>query len=298
MLEDRDYMRQQSSFEPRISFTVGILIVNAIVFLVHLAGTHGPNPLRYVDTENTYFALSLSGIQHGYLWQLLTFQFMHSGWMHILFNSLAIFFFGRSVETAIGGMRLLTLYFSSGIIGGGVQLLFFLITHSQASVVGASAGAFGLVGAFALLAWNEQFTILLYFLIPININGKILFWVSAAMAGAGMALPSTVANAAHLGGILAGAAYVLLIVQGRLHFPQWQQVARTSTPRELAARHAGKKASWNSQSIPPAEDLTPDEFLQKEVDPILDKISARGIQSLTAREREILEKARSKMNRR
>jgi hypothetical protein len=44
--------------------------------------------------------------------------------------------------------------------------------------------------------------------------------------------------------------------------------------------------------------LTPDEFLQKEVDPILDKISERGIQSLTAREREILEKARSKMNRR
>jgi hypothetical protein len=109
---------------------------------------------------------------------------------------------------------------------------------------------------------------------------------------------SHIANAAHLGGILAGAAYVLLIVQGRLHFPQWKEAARTSTPRELAARHAGKKSSWHSQSIPPAEDLTPDEFLQKEVDPILDKISARGIQSLTAREREILEKARSKMNRR
>ena len=43
------------------------------------------------------------------------------------------------------------------------------------------------------------------------------------------------------------------------------------------------------------EDLSTDKFLQTEVDPILDKISAHGIQSLTAREREILEKARAKM---
>ncbi|HXB58706.1 MAG TPA: DUF6576 domain-containing protein, partial [Candidatus Acidoferrales bacterium] len=62
--------------------------------------------------------------------------------------------------------------------------------------------------------------------------------------------------------------------------------------------HAGKKSIWNKSKIPPDEDLSPAEYLQKEVDPILDKISAHGIQSLTAREREILEKARSKMNKR
>ena len=81
--------------------------------------------------------------------------------------------------------------------------------------------------------------------------------------------------------------------------PHWQFPAHRHPPRELAARRVTKKSFWNATpTIPPAEDLTPDEFLQKEVDPILDKISARGIQSLTAREREILEKARSKMNRR
>jgi hypothetical protein len=47
-----------------------------------------------------------------------------------------------------------------------------------------------------------------------------------------------------------------------------------------------------------SKDLATDEFLQKEVDPILDKISAHGIQSLTAREREILENARTKMAKR
>ena len=79
--------------------------------------------------------------------------------------------------------------------------------------------------------------------------------------------------------------------------PQWHLPARRVAPREFAARRAGKKA-WGSGAIPPDEDLSPDEYLQKEVDPILDKISASGIQSLTQREREILEKARSRMNKR
>jgi hypothetical protein len=65
----------------------------------------------------------------------------------------------------------------------------------------------------------------------------------------------------------------------------------------------GRRLPWPSPSrrAPSREsesNLSTDDFLQQEVDPILDKISARGIQSLTAREREILEKARSKMARR
>ena len=80
--------------------------------------------------------------------------------------------------------------------------------------------------------------------------------------------------------------------------PQWRLPARRSPPREFAARRVGKKSAWGSGPIPPDEDLSPSEYLQKEVDPILDKISASGIQSLTQREREILEKARSRMNKR
>jgi hypothetical protein len=87
---------------------------------------------------------------------------------------------------------------------------------------------------------------------------------------------------------------VRLLVQGRL--PQWESPLRRSQPRELAARLKENK-TWRAQAIPPAEEQSDDEFLQKEVDPILDKISAHGIQSLTAREREILEKARAKMSR-
>jgi membrane associated rhomboid family serine protease len=295
MLEDRDYMRQPD-YGQRVSFTVALIIANVVFFIVGLVALnfHGG------EIEAKYFELSLAGIKAGYVWELLTFQFMHANWMHLIFNSIAIYCFGRSVETAIGGARFLALYFSSGIIGGLVQTLFFLLMGQDGSVVGASAGAAGLVGAFALMSWNERFTLFLYF-IPVSMRGKTLLWVTIALSVGGMLTPSSgIANAAHLGGILAGVLYVLLIVQGRLHFPQWRLTSRPAStyPRELAAKHAGKKSAWSSSKIPPDEDLSPDEYLQKEVDPILDKISAQGIQSLTAREREILEKARSRMNKR
>ncbi|HSY43234.1 MAG TPA: rhomboid family intramembrane serine protease [Candidatus Acidoferrum sp.] len=296
MLEDRDYMRQPD-YGPRVSFTVAILIVNAVIFIVQLIASHLSSGS---EIEGRYFALSLSGIKAGYVWQLLTFQFMHASWMHLLLNSMAIFFFGRSVETAIGGGRFLALYFSSGIIGGLVQMLFALLTGEDGPVVGASAGAAGLIGAFSLMAWNERFTLILYF-IPVVMRGKTLLWLSVALFVIPMfTANSGIANAAHLGGLLTGVLYVLLIVQGRLHFPQWRLPSRpaSAAPRELAAKHAGKKSIWNTSKNPPDEDLSPAEYLQKEVDPILDKISAHGIQSLTVREREILEKARSRMNKR
>lgn len=296
MLEDRDYMRPPS-YEPRVSVTVSLLIINVIVYIVQLIGI---NFLKAGQFEDSYFALSLNGLKHGFVWQLLTFQFMHAGLLHLLLNSVALFLFGRAVEASIGARQFITLYFSSGVIGGLVQMLYTLIFRlsPDISVVGASAGVMGLAGAFALLNWGIPFTIFFYFF-PVTINGKILFWVSLAFAVIGVMTPmSGVADAAHLGGLLTGFFYVRQIVQGRWHLPQWHLPVRQAPPREFAARRAGKKSAWGSGAIPPDEDLSADEYLQKEVDPILDKISARGIQSLTQREREILEKARSRMNKR
>jgi membrane associated rhomboid family serine protease len=290
MLEDRDYMRQPAYHEPRVSFTVALLIINAAVFIAQLAAA---NSKPAAEIEYTYFALSLTGLKHGFVWQLLTFQFMHAGWMHIIFNSLAIYFFGRPVEIALGRRHFLTLYLLSGVIGGLVQMLFaWLIPAFDGAVVGASAGASGLVAAFAILHWKERFTMLIYF-IPVNMTGKILLAVSLGLAFLGMLTPNNgIANAAHLGGILAGGFYVRLFVQGE--WPGWKFPSRRSAPRELAARRAGKGILWHSSADQPDDDST-DEFLKNEVDPILEKISAHGIHSLTAREREILEKARAKM---
>jgi membrane associated rhomboid family serine protease len=291
MLEDRDYMRQPAYHESRVSFTVALLIVNAAVFIVQLAAA---NSQSAAEIEYNYFALSVAGLKQGFVWQLLTFQFMHAGWMHIIFNSLAIYFFGRPVEIALGRRHFLTLYLLSGVIGGLIQMLFawLIPQYFDGPVVGASAGASGLVAAFAILHWEERFTLLIYF-IPVSMTGKILLAVSLGLAFLGMLTPNSgIANAAHLGGILTGGFYVRLFIQRQS--PLWKFLARRSAPRELAVRRADKGALL-SPAVDKPDDESTDEFLKNEVDPILEKISAHGIHSLTAREREILEKARSRM---
>jgi len=303
MLEDRDYMRQPS-YERQISFTIALLIVNAVVFVVECIAYRYPP----IFTSNNLFALSLDGLKHGYVWQLLTFQFMHASIFHILFNSITIFLFGRQIEANLGPVKFLTIYFSGGVIGGLLQMLgaIFWPSHIGACVVGASAGGMALIAAFATLYPDEVLTWFIYF-VPVTMRAKYFVWAIAILSIACTLFPvppltyifgANVANIAHLGGMLAGYAFILLFIQGHWHIPQWKLPSRQSAPRELAVKRAGRSNSWNSKNIPPAEDLSADEFLQKEVDPILDKISVHGIQSLTAREREILEKARSKINKR
>jgi membrane associated rhomboid family serine protease len=299
MLEDRDYMREPIYRDrprmPPLSFTVALLIVNAVVFFIQLAAY---NSLSAAATANAYFALSLAGLKHGFIWQLLTFQFMHAGWMHLIFNSLAIYFFGQPVENALGRRHFLTLYLSSGIIGGLVQMLFAVLMphYFDAPVVGASAGASGLVAAFAILHWEERFRLLIYF-IPVSMTGKTLLAVSLVLAFVGIMIPNSgIANAAHLGGILTGGFYVRLFIQS--HWWQEKLHNRRMAPRELVNVRTAKSGTWGASAGKPDADDSPDEFVKSEVDPILDKISAHGIQSLTAREREILEKARAKMTKR
>jgi membrane associated rhomboid family serine protease len=291
MLEDRDYMRQPAYHEPRVSFTIALLVINAVVFVVQLISTNFPNGQQIQDN---YFALSLDGLERYRIWQFLTFQFMHSthDWLHIIFNSLVIYFFGRSVETVLGRSRFLALYLSSGIIGGVAQMICaYFFKDFYTPVIGASAGAAGLIAAFAVLNWEERFTLLIYF-IPVVMCGRTLFWGSIGVTIICGFIPNTgIANAAHLGGILTGFACVRYI------FGRWQreELLPHQEPRELAAAGKGKSKFWGS-AAKTDEDLSAAEFLQKEVDPILEKISAHGIHSLTARERETLEKARSKIS--
>jgi hypothetical protein len=81
----------------------------------------------------------LWGLKQCYVWQLLTYEFMHAGPMHLLFNCWAIYVFGLDVEQTLGRARFLILYFASGIIGGLVQIIAGLALGGvfSAPVVGA-----------------------------------------------------------------------------------------------------------------------------------------------------------------
>jgi hypothetical protein len=106
-----------------------------------------------------------------------------------------------------------------------------------------------------------------------------------------------VAHAAHLGGMLTGIVFLRYVIHWHWHWPRLQRT-RSRPLRPLVEVPRRSSARWGQTQGGVDEDLSADEFLSKAVDPILDKISAHGIQSLTERERRILETAREKMVRR
>ena len=175
---------------------------------------------------NDWFALSVGGLRQGFVWQLLTYQFMHGGWLHLLLNCWAIYVFGREVEETLGRNSFLTLYFSSGVIGGLFQALAGVLVGDRfgGPVVGASAGAFGLVAAFATLYPERPLMLLLFFIIPVSMRAKFLLLFSALLTVFGLVFPmDNIAHAAHLGGMLTGLMFVRYAIHWRWHWPQLQR---------------------------------------------------------------------------
>jgi membrane associated rhomboid family serine protease len=296
MLADRHYMRQAGPEYP-LSVTVMLLLVNAVVFVLQsLFYSYPP-----IFPPDGLFALSVDGLKNGYVWQFLTYQFMHGGLLHLLLNCWAIYVFGREVEESLGKRNFLILYFSSGVVGGLLQIAgaLWFPTHFGRAVVGASAGVFGLIAAFAVLYPERSLTLLLFFVIPVHLRAKYLLLFSALLALFGIAFPGdNVAHAAHLGGMLTGLAYVRWIIQAERPSVIWQPFRPRIRARELVNVISKKPLLGRRPKPGEGEECPPAEFISREVDPILDKISAHGIQSLTERERQILEAARAKMAKR
>jgi len=295
MLEDRHYMRSNPFRRAWWSMTSLLIVANVVAFILQMV-IAGAWP-----KANGYLALGVEGVSHGYLWQFLTFQFMHGGPMHLIFNCLAIFMFGRDVEEALGRKSYLTLYLTSGALGGLLQVVFCkalaVALHrpefETVQLVGASAGAFGLIAAFVTLSPDKP--IMLMF-IPVTFPAKFLLIFEAIFALLGMTMTgrTQVAHAAHLGGMITGIVFIRYLL--RIQWPQFRRPNRRRV--NTLVKVPSESGRWGQKKRRNAEDLPPEEFLSKEVDPILDKISAHGIQSLTDRERRILQAARDKMAKR
>jgi membrane associated rhomboid family serine protease len=289
MLDDRDYMREAGSYRAPSRWrtaTAILLLTNAAVFLVQIM-VEAARPGFHLAN---YLGLSYAGLIHGYVWQLLTYQFLHGNLMHLLFNSFGLFAFGFAVEHHMGARRFVILYLVSGMVGGLVHVLGSLVWPSHFGVmvfetgklyvpmVGASAGLFGLVTVFALMFPNHELRLLFP---PVTVTAKVLLGVCIGMSVVGVLIDrSNVAHGAHAGGMLGGWLMLRYFVRRSL--------------RQTNAAYGYDKPEPESE--PESKNKT--EFLSKEVDAILEKISAQGIHSLTAAERRTLEKAREKMDRR
>lgn len=272
--------------------SVWMMIVLTVIFAIQCI-----NDIYLRTSFEAWTAMTYSGLRQGFIWQLLTFQFLHVSLWHLAGNLLTLWFIGRYVEGILGPRKFLIAYFISGFAGGILQGVLMLIwpSHFGLAVYGASAGVSGIFAIFAIL--ESQSEIRLYFVLPIK--ARVLLYVFGGIALFFTVVPTPreggVAHAAHLGGILAGLAYIRW--DARRIAINWNPLQGRRRKRQLV-QAAAQITRWRGSRDAQSAELPPEEFISKEVDPILDKISAHGIHSLTPRERQILEAARAKMGKR
>jgi len=185
-----------------------LIIVTSAVFLLTYV------PLQIFNSEFfaypfVWFALrSYDVIHRFYLWELVTYLFLHGGWFHIIFNMFALWMFGSDLESLWGGRKFLFYYFLTGIGAGIMDVTLNAVFHPAipSATIGCSGAIYGLLLAYGMIFPDRP--IYLYMIIPIKakwfvvIMGAIEFVSSFSGPGSG------VSHVAHLGGMLFGYLYL------------------------------------------------------------------------------------------
>lgn len=192
------YRTQQFGFgggelSPAVKF---LLIANVAVFVAQLVMPGWVLSLLGLVPELVWDRL--------YLWQLFTYQFFHGGLFHLLFNMLALWMFGVALERRWGSEFFLKYYFVS-VVGGAI-LNTLLLPSQIVPSIGASAGIYGLLLAFALIYPNQ--IIYFYFLFPMKMKHFVWIIGGIALYSAISSGQSGIAHLAHLGGMVFGYLYL------------------------------------------------------------------------------------------
>lgn len=159
--------------------------------------------LSFQDFTNNAFIPLNESLMRGELWRLLTPIFLHFGIFHFLFNSLWVWDLGRRVELLQGRWQFVAFVVATGVASNVVQYLW----SSSANFGGMSGVVYALVGFIAV---RQRLVPHPLINVPPALIGFMLFWLVLCMTGmVDFFISGSVANAAHLGGLVAGALYAL-----------------------------------------------------------------------------------------
>jgi len=235
-------------------------------------------------------------------WTIVTYFFTHYDFLHVLFNMLFLFWFGRIIQEFLNSKRVISLYVLGGLFGGLLYIFiynfipFYSDRVAESLMLGASAGVFAIVVGAAVFMPN--YTFFLLFLGPVKIKYIAIFYVFMSFIG------STGGNAggeiAHLGGALVGWLYITQLNKGSdlggwvISFISFVKSMFKPQPKIKVTHRGGsrrpsKKAATTTESSSSASS-TP----QAEIDAILDKISQSGYESLSKDEKQKLFNASKK----
>ena len=259
-----------------------ILVANLLVFLVQNTLFTSPSFLNALGFERL----------HAWErpWTFVTYMFLHENVLHLAFNMLMLFVFGPSVEDRMGGRTFFLYYIACGL--GGAILSFLLATWAPIGiVVGASGAILGVAVAFAWF-WPTHQVYVFPLPDPIPARWLVTFLVAfdLALAWAGAlsqgALGGRVAHLAHLGGV----AMALLWLKAE----DWRAMRREGRHGRMAESSVlvsqpprARSGSMSSLGKRKAH-VEPDARANAEIDRVLDKINASGVDSLTPAERKFL----------
>ncbi|HRQ72557.1 MAG TPA: rhomboid family intramembrane serine protease [Phycisphaerales bacterium] len=282
---DREYARRDGgggSTPGRRVSRVSALSVNTWIIIVNVAIHVLANTVLFPWLYEVGHFSTQKGFQQLEVWRLVTFQFLHSPatiW-HLFFNMFGLFVFGGLVEEYLGRKKYLAFYLVCGIFGGLAYLLLNLLGqipglalpgvlfHDPAtSLVGASAGVFGVIMACAFIA-PDAIVQLIFPPIPLRMKWFAYGYVALATVNLLAGGANAGGDAAHLGGAAAGYFFIRNSHLLRDFFDVMKDSRREGgSPRPSRHRRS-----------------------DDEVGKVLAKVRQEGLGSLTEREKRILQR--------
>ena len=229
-------------------------------------------------------------------WTPVTYMFTHQGFIHLLFNLLWLWWFGKIFLSYLDQRKLVSLYIMGGLAGALLYIIVFNIFPAFASAVnisialGASASVMALVIATAVYLPDLELHLLFIGRVKLKYLALITFLITSVFDFS----VNTGGKIAHIGGAVMGFAYGQGLRNGR-DFGAWLSrildffVNLFRPGKGLRVKYKRAGASFNTKKTKTDYDYNSTKAeRQKEIDHILDKISKGGYDSLTKEEKTIL----------
>ncbi|HPZ15448.1 MAG TPA: rhomboid family intramembrane serine protease [Sphaerochaeta sp.] len=178
------------------NFTLVIVVINAILYLV----------TEFIYPRATiYLAMIPSLVLRGWLWQFVTYMFVHSGFSHILFNMLSLYIFGSMVEKRIGSKEFLLFYLLTGTLSGVVSFISYVLAGTNVILVGASGAIYGVLLMFAV--FFPYSLIYVFGILPVRAPVLVIVYALIELYSQVFGRGGNIAHLAHLSGLVIAYLY-------------------------------------------------------------------------------------------
>jgi membrane associated rhomboid family serine protease len=222
-------------------------------------------------------------------WTFFTYMFVHGGLLHLLANMLMLFVFGTAVESRLGSRHFIIYYLFCGV-GAAVFSLLLAGVMPIGAFVGASGAVLGVAVAFAVF-WPDAELIVFPIPVPIKARTLVIGLVVLDIVGSQLWPNDGIAHIAHVGGALFGYLFFRIQSLSRRSPSQTAQAVERVVMVQSGSSEPDRRTPVTPMRPRRRVDADP---VAAEVDRVLDKISEKGISSLTAAERRFLDEVAKK----